>query len=171
MNRLVSIYKDPATYSGAPRFDFKYDARGRLRERLQYTWNSGTSAWDLVGDVRYVYDGFLLVQERNSSNAPQVSYTHGIDLSGSFEGAGGIGGYLERLTGYQSSNGTWSTAEYYHADANGNVTALMDSSENLTATYRYDPFGRTITSTGTSAATNTIRFSSKQIHENSAGGV
>ncbi len=38
---------------------------------------------------------------------------------------------------------------------------------NVTATYRYDPFGNTITTTGTNAANNVYRFSSKERHANS----
>jgi hypothetical protein len=43
-----------------------------------------------------------MIQERNASNVPTVSYTRGTDLSGSLEGAGGIGGLLARSSGYSS---------------------------------------------------------------------
>jgi hypothetical protein len=65
-------------------------------------------------------DGMLVIQERNASNTPAVVYTQGNDLSGSVEGAGGIGGLLGRSHGY--SSGSWSTHNHYHADGNGNVT-------------------------------------------------
>ena len=91
--------------------------------------------------------------------------TRGSDLSGSFEGAGGIGGLLARSHGYASTNGNWYTHNYYHADGNGNITYLVNSSQTLFASYRYDPFGNTISSSGSSA--NVYRFSSKEIHVNS----
>jgi RHS repeat-associated protein len=36
----------------------------------------------------------------------------------------------------------------------------------MAATYRYDPFGSTISSSGSIAATNVYRFSSKEVHPN-----
>jgi RHS repeat-associated protein len=81
------------------------------------------------------------------------------------EGAGGIGGLLARSYGY--SSGSWSTHHLYHADGNGNITALVDSSQAVAASYRYDPFGNTLSSSGTLAATNVYRFSSKEVHGSS----
>jgi RHS repeat-associated protein len=103
----------------------------------------------------------LVVQERNGSNVPQVHYTRGADLSGSLSGAGGIGGLLLRSSGY--SAGSWGAQNAYHGDGNGNVTALVDGSGTLQAVYKYDPFGNTIASTGSLAAANTMRFSSKPV--------
>lgn len=74
-----------------------------------------------------MYDGRRVIQERNSANTPTVTYNRGPDLSGSFEGAGGIGGLLARSHGYSGSTGAWSTHHYYHADGGGNITALAQS--------------------------------------------
>src|ERR1051326_4261387 len=81
------------------------------------------------------------------------------------EGAGGIGGLLSRSSGY--SGGNWSTHYYYHADGNGNITYLVDSTQALAASYRYDPFGAITASSGTLASANVYRFSSKEQHVNS----
>lgn len=144
--------------------DFFYDARSRLRKRTEQTWTG--SGWSSPVITQYVYDGLLVVQERNggAGGAPLVTYTRGPDFSGAVEGAGGIGGLLARTTGYSSGTGAWTSHQYYHADGNGNVTYLMTSGQALAASYRYDPFGRTITSSGTSSSANTYRFSSKEIH-------
>jgi RHS repeat-associated protein len=107
-----------------------------------------------------------VIQERDGSNNPQVVYTRGPDLSGTLEGAGGIGGLLARSDQYSSGNPTRNN--YYHADGNGNITYLVDSSQGLAARYRYDPFGNTIASGGTLEAANVYRFSSKECHTNSA---
>jgi RHS repeat-associated protein len=101
----------------------------------------------------------LIIQECNSGNTPQVTYTRGLDLSGTIEGAGGIGGLLMRSHGYSAGN--WSTHNAYHSDANGNVTALMSSAGVLQASYKYNPYGGLISSSGTLAGANTMRFSSK----------
>src|SRR5205809_628292 len=89
----------------------------------------------------------------------------GCDLSGSLEEAGGIGGLLARSHGY--SSGSWTNHNFYHADGSGNVTYLVNSSQSMVASYRYDPFGNTISSSGTLASVNVYRFSSKEIHVNS----
>src|SRR5436189_4334637 len=73
------------------------------------------------------------------ASAARYSYTHGTDLSGSLQGAGGIGGLLARSHGYSSGN--WSTHNFYHADGNGNITYMLNSSQSKVAEYRYDPFG------------------------------
>jgi len=106
-----------------------------------------------------------VIQERNGS--PTVSYTRGTDLSGGLEGAGGIGGLLGRSHSYASTNGNWYTHNFYHADGNGNVTYLVNSSQTLAASYRYDPFGNYISQSGSLADANVYRFSSKEIHVNS----
>ena len=137
-------------------------------------------------------------QERDGNNTPTVSYTRGTDLSGSMEGAGGIGGLLARSSGYSSGN--WTTHNFYFADGNGspremttggdsitikldirlqagfstrtlshgvNITYMLNSSQTMVASYRFDPFGNTISSSGTLASANVYRFSSKEIHANS----
>ena len=58
---------------------------------------------------------------------------------GTFEGAGGIGGLLARSDQY--SGGAWGRHVFYHADGNGNVTALIDSAQTVVATYRCNPYG------------------------------
>jgi RHS repeat-associated protein len=163
--------------NGDLRTDLTYDGLGRLRKRLEYTWvNNGGSpvggplvsgGWQLSSETHYIYDGYRVIQERDGSNNPTVSYTRGTDLSGSMEGAGGIGGLLARSSGYSSSTGNWSTHYFYHADGNGNVTYLADATQALAASYRYDPFGSLISSSGTLAAGNVYRFSSKEVHANS----
>jgi RHS repeat-associated protein len=50
---------------------------------------------------------------------------------------------------------------FYHADGNGNVTYLANSSGGTDAAYRYDPFGRWLAQTGPYASANVMRFSSK----------
>ena len=144
------------------RTEWVYDGRGRVRVRKEYTWNSG---YILTNEVHYVYDGMLVIQERDSNNTPAVSYTRGCDLSGRMEGAGGIGGLLARSHGY--SSGSWTTHNYYHADGGGNVAYMVNSSQSMVASYRYDPFGNTMSSSGTLASANLYRFSTKEIHPNS----
>ena len=159
-NRLTRI----TTRNGSPlRSDFTYDGLSRLRIRTEYTWYY--NQWSLASTTRYIYDAKRVIQERNEYNTPLVTYTRGKDLSGSLEGAGGIGGLLARSHGY--SGGAWSTHNFYHADGNGNITHMTDSGQSMVASYKYDPYGRTISSSGSLAAANLYRFSSKELHANS----
>ncbi|HEY5909954.1 MAG TPA: RHS repeat-associated core domain-containing protein [Verrucomicrobiae bacterium] len=157
-NRLIRV-----SYSTAYRTDFTYDALSRLRVRTEYTYYYGQ--WNVSSVTRYIYDGKRAIQERSGNNTPTVTHTRGKDLSGSLEGAGGIGGLLARSGGY--SGGTWTSHAFYHADGNGNITCMVDSGQSVVASYKYDPYGRTISSSGTLAAANLYRFSSKELHVNS----
>jgi RHS repeat-associated protein len=173
-NRLTMLLRTNGT--DITRSDFIYDGLGRLRERLEYVPDSGGAGagafsippignWVFSSGAIYIYDGWRVIQERDTNNTPTVSYTRGNDLSGSMEGAGGIGGLLARSDGYSSGN--WTIHNYYFADGNGNITYMLNSSQSMVASYRYDPFGNTISSSGTLASANVYRFSSKEIHANS----
>jgi RHS repeat-associated protein len=146
------------------RSQFVYDGRGRLRQSTEFSWDAGN--WVQTAQVRYIYDGMRVIQERDGTNTPVVSYTRGWDLSGSMEGAGGIGGMLARSHGYSSGN--WTNHNCYHADGNGNITYLVNSSQGLAASYRYDPYGNWIGGTGPLVEENVYRFSSKMYHWTSA---
>lgn len=120
--------------------------------------------WVPASETRYLYDGMLLLQERSNANNPLVTYTRGADLSGSLDGAGGIGGLLSRGAHATTSPYGVSTSAHYHADGNGNVTMLVGSgSPSVKAYYKYDPFGQTLASGGSLASANSMRFSSKPV--------
>ena len=69
-----------------------YDGLGRRRGRYEYLWFNGAWAWNL--QVEYVYDGNVVVQERWGGDEPWINYTRGLDVSGTWQGAGGVGGLL-----------------------------------------------------------------------------
>jgi RHS repeat-associated protein len=56
---------------------------------------------------------------------------------------------------------------YYHSDANGNVTMLINPSQYIVAKYLYDAFGNVLFAAGSLAQQNLYRFSSKEAHPNS----
>jgi len=125
------------------------------------------TAWALTNEVRYVYDTKVVVQERDQNNTAQVTYTRGKDLSGTFQGAGGIGGLLARTDSAQLTTGTGQSHAYYYADGNGNVTMLINTQQVVVAKYMYDPFGNVLAHSGPLAEANLYRFSSKESHLNS----
>src|SRR5579884_2180867 len=158
-NELISVWQ-----TNVWREDYVYDGKLRRRITRQFTWNG--SGWQLTNEVHYVYDGNVVIQERDQNNLPVVSYTRGVDLSGSLQGAGGIGGLLARTDmGRLTVNDPLASA-YYHADGNGNITALitglMDTNQVLVAKYLYDPYGNLLAESGPLAGANKYRFSSKE---------
>lgn len=158
-NQLIQVWVPNQWFS-----QFSYDGKMRRRIRQEYTWQSGT--WVQTNAVYYVYDGNTVIQERNINNLPTTTYTRGQDLSGSLEGAGGIGGLLSMtlniVLGLASSN-----SSYYHSDGNGNVTMLINPSQAIVAKYLYDAFGNVLSASGSLAQQNLYRFSSKEAQANS----
>lgn len=116
--------------------------------------------------TRYIYDGNLVLQERDGNNLPQVTYTRGTDLSGSLQDAGGIGGLLARTINPSTLNSQLLSfaSAFYHADGNGNITALIYSNQTIAAKYEYDPFGNLLSKSGPLADVNLYRFSSQEYH-------
>jgi RHS repeat-associated protein len=163
-NQLVAAQTDTSSTSTGSRGKtlWTYDARGRVRVREDYGWYAPGSYFLLSKTTRYLYDGMRVIQERNASNVPQVTYTRGLDLAGSWERAGGIGGLLAR-TAHSGANGVTYTPAFYHADGNGNVTYLLKLDQTMGASYTFDPYGRQLASSGTLANANTYRFSSKEL--------
>jgi hypothetical protein len=107
-------------------------------------------------------DANLVIQERDELNAPVVTYARGNDLSGSFEGAGGIGGLLAR------TDERASTSAYYHANRLGNVTMLISAQRIPLAKYVYDAFGNTLSINGRLADANAHPFATKEARPNPA---
>ena len=91
-----------------------------------------------------------------------ITYTRGTDLGGSLQRAGGIGGLLARSDNSKLAIGDSFASAFYHADGNGNITALMYSSQMLAAKYLYDPYGNTLAMSGPLASANHYRFSTKE---------
>lgn len=104
---------------------------------------------------RFVYDGWNLIRETQVSGLnTQISYfVWGQDLSGTLQGAGGVGGLLA-----VSRDGVMYFTAY---DGNGNVTDYVDTNGAVVAHREYDPFGETIVATGAMKNEFSHRFSTK----------
>ena len=87
-NQLVEV-----AIPGQAKSDFFYDGLGRRRIAQDYVW---TGTWTPTNEVHYIYDGNLVIQERDANNNVLVTYDRGLDLSGSLQGAFGVGGLLAR---------------------------------------------------------------------------
>ena len=154
-NRLVEMKRDVEAPTGAQqRLVFEYDWQGRRIRKQFYTYSSG---WQEQSDTVFLYDGWNLVAELNANAALGVvrTYVWGNDLSGSPQGAGGVGGLLwMRPAG--------GVAQFVAYDGNGNVAALVSGADgSLTARYEYGPFGEAVRVSGNLGEANLFRFSTK----------
>jgi RHS repeat-associated protein len=162
-NRLTQLETTTAAITaGLPkaRLVFNYDSLGRRTMKEVYNFPSGSAT--LVSGVRYVYQGWNLIAELNSSGTLQRSYAWGLDLSGSFGAMGGIGALLQMV----DHSGT--VASYLPGyDGSGNVAAMMKSDGTISAAYEYGPFGEQLREEGTYAPTNPFRSATKYTDEES----
>ena len=144
---------------------FGYDARSRLISASDLVFTNNECRLDLIvsnrydhigrrvkkitrdSEITFFYDGWNLVEERiayaNGTTAT-INYYWGKDLSGTLQGAGGVGGLLY-LTVHSSSptNSPIPDAQLYIPcyDNNGNVTRYLDANGNTVVQYGYDAFG------------------------------
>ena len=116
-NRLVNAD------NGSISIDFAYDYQGRLVEK-----DDGTAV------VVYFYDRWNRIAEYVNGSLSSTNLW-GIDLSGSSQGAGGVGGLLKEGSRYPTY------------DANGNIVQKLNSSGGTDMAVVYDPFGNIISGT------------------------
>ena len=140
------------------RLEFAYDFQGRRIQKKVFAWDSETSSWRLTSGSSFIYDAWNPIAELQTSNLKSTTnyYVWGLDLSGSLQGAGGVGGLL------MVQNASDSTTHFPAFDGNGNVMALVNSDTGaVSAEYEYGPFGEQLRATGAMAKANPFRFSTK----------
>ena len=128
-NRMVRMEAKFAPSNGQPAaLDFAYDHRGRCVAR---------------NGEHFVWDGYNIVAEvADSSNV--VYNTWGLDLDGTFQGLGGVGGLLSVDHGGRLSLPTY--------DANGNVTEYVGLDDGAVLSHsEYSAFGGVLRRNGAAA--------------------
>jgi RHS repeat-associated protein len=157
-NRLTAV----GSASGVPtnawrRVAWNYLPDGRWTERVISTWNGATYVAQSTN--RFVWDGQVLLAILDHTNGLATSFVRGLDLSGSLQGAGGVGGVLVVSI---ATNGN----HFCAFDGNGNVGALVSAiNGSFTANYEYSPFGETLSANGAVAKANPIRFSTQFVDD------
>ena len=153
-NRLVSLTNRLTVSTSAwKRVDFSYDAQGRRISKTVSNWVG--NGWQLSYSHRFVYDGWNLLAILDGPTSVMQSFLWGLDLSGTPQGAGGVGGLLALNAGTNQSH-------FVAFDGNGNVTALASVTNGaMTARYEYSPFGVLLIADGPMARFNAVRFSTK----------
>jgi len=167
-DRLLSV-APVAPVDGDLRAFYQYDGTGRRISKIVDRYNAGLAQWVADEARTFGYDGWNMVREgvvdtgAGATAETQVKqYTWGADLSGTAQGAGGVGGLLMAEQDDDPANpASPVTAYYYTNDANGNITTVADNLGNPVAQYEYDPYGRVVLAAGAYADANPYRFSSK----------
>ncbi|MGJ8634236.1 MAG: RHS repeat domain-containing protein [Luteolibacter sp.] len=148
-NRLIEVQE---AGTSVPLVRFVYDSQSR---RIAKTEGTETTL--------YLYDGWNPIWRGgfqplvSSTTVIEETYLWGTDLSGTMQGAGGVGGLLSVTQG--------GSAYYPSYDGNGNVSEYLDFSGAVAAHYEYDPFGKTVVATGSKAADFSHRFSTKPLDQ------
>ncbi len=150
-------------------------ATGRLRQRIEYTYDSqhrrvsrkvsvaNDGDWVVQSHALYVYDEWNVLAELDAlgGGRPQRTFAWGLDLSGTFQGAGGVGGLLFASLPSENEAGLHVHACTY--DSTANVIGLVSMRDGrVSATYDYDAFGGTLRTEGPAALSNPFRFSTKR---------
>jgi RHS repeat-associated protein len=150
------------------RVECAYDAQGRRIYKRVLTAEGMSTTFILKQSVVFLYDGWNMIAEIDTTTSARLirSYEWGLDISGTFDGAGGVGGLLVLRTHPSTINTQPSTGAYAPTyDGNGNVMELVNlANGSVSARYEYGAFGETISVDGESVAdANPIRFSTKYL--------
>jgi RHS repeat-associated protein len=155
--------------AGNTRIDNRYDPLRRQVLKQVSTWDTSTANWVLQKTVRFTYDGWNVIEEEQLQDSgsgfqPLAITRHiwGMDVSGTLQGAGGVGGLLKA----EETIGTAASSHYPWYDGNGNVVGLMRGNGTVDAVYRYSAFGgkaEVTVNSSTFAARNPYRFSTKYL--------
>ncbi len=114
---------------------------------------------------KYIWDGFNIAAEiiiDHVTPSTNISYyTWGIDLSGTLQGAGGVGGLLSDTKVDANGINTFCSL----SDANGNISEYVDDTGAVQAHYEYSATGEEVYSSGAMKDDFTHRFSTKPFDE------
>jgi RHS repeat-associated protein len=161
-NRLIAMESVASSKAvTCKRLEFAYDARSRRIVKQVYSGVKSGYTAKAASSTVFVYDGWNLVAEVDGQRGDVVrGYLWGTDLSGTPQGAGGVGGLL--MVADHTSGGR----HFVAYDGNGNVSALVGAQDGvLVEQYEYDPFGNPPASAKSAASGNPFRFSTKYTDE------
>ena len=132
-----------------------YDALGRrVKKETTFVAPFGTYPHERpICTTTYVYDGILPVLEEiknDEGTVGRTEYVWGKDLSGTLDGAGGVGGLL-----YVKIDGAIYIPLY---EAGGNIVAYVNASGQVVAKRAYSAFGQMFAHEGDQAIYNRLRI-------------
>ena len=131
------------------------DHQGRMVWKETKRRDAEAQSWEVETTANLLWDGYNIVQTLTHSQPHTLTnaFVWGLDISGTLQGAGGVGGLLAEV-----KDGSPYLAAY---DANGNVTEYLSADGTLATHYEYSPFGEIVAQSGDLADSFTHRFSTK----------
>ncbi|MCK9305651.1 MAG: hypothetical protein M0P27_09695, partial [Bacteroidales bacterium] len=151
-NRLISS----SNFTSGVLCEYAYDYQSRRISKTTLTPNPYSCL-----TTKYIWDGWNIAAEiiidQTIFTTNVNYYTWGLDLSGTLQGAGGVGGLLSdtKVTSYETNT------YFAVGDVNGNITEYMDTIGAIKAHYKYNSAGEITYQSGTMADDFTHRFSTK----------
>ena len=173
---IDGVSKQTLTFDAANQINnsdgsYGYDPAGNLTTQpgLDHVgpYNSANqlTAVNPTGGTKQTYnyagsDNLERVQAGGSAEAYTVKGQGGQLQLGAYQPAGDPAvAYIERDPNGAPEVLVWHGNDYYLMPDNlGSITALVDTSGNVTASYSYDPWGNITATSGTLAGANLIRF-------------
>ena len=154
-NRLVSVTPTNPVY-GSRAIENVYDHRSRRIKKIVRHYDGSGMGWNVESTHVFVWDGWNIVIEQTTfadSTTRTIEYFWGNDVSGSEQGAGGVGGLLATRI-----DGVFYVPVY---GGNGNIMMYVAGNGWIAAQYDYDPYGNIRQSSGPLASQFAFGFSTK----------
>ena len=159
-NRLISV--DPRfPVEGSFAVENRYSHKNLRVRKIVRCYTDG--GWTDYATHDFTYDGGNIVLERITladGTIRTCEYFWGNDLSGTEQGAGGVGGLIA-----VSVDGLFFIPCYDH---NGNSVCYVSESGTIAAQYVYDPYGNVIVAVGPNVDLFSLGFSTKY-HDREVG--
>ncbi len=151
----VPVYMQYYEQTGPAVCELRWSGPGVSKQIISSSYLT-TRSTTVRKETRYVYDGWNIVAELDSSNqgssafasCPKQKHVWGLDVSSSTQGAGGIGGLLFTRDG---------SSDYFAIyDGRGNVTGMLNSplpgfsgaQGQVVAGWQYNAFGEQVAAVG-----------------------
>jgi len=140
-------------------FMFTYDSHGRRIAEMVLLFDSTNSKGITSLGASFLYDGWNSVMALHDAHEVMDTFTWGLDMKGSFQSAGGVGGLL-----FKDSKPPQRQTVILVYDGNGNVIAseLMDTG-NIFAEFEYDVFGQDVRADVSTLLENRFGFATKYL--------
>lgn len=157
LDQLVEAEEhNPESGAVARKLEFTHDLEGRRVEKRVKVNGA------LTKRITTLYDGWRPILDiEYSGTGLEIArriYTWGPDVSGSLDGAAGIGGLIEI---FEIKNGI-SQKFLPVYDSAGNIVQLLDNLGAPIAAYEYGPFGEKLDVDGSAAESCPLRFQTKR---------
>src|ERR1035437_1427607 len=140
---------------------FTYDANGNLTAKpgQTYAYNSLNQTTSITTAGSPIAMAYADIGQSERTSSGSSSFLTGL-LGMTRQSGGSTLAFTRTPGGSLVSMRSGSNHFYYIFDALGSVIALTDGSGAIAASYTYDPYGTTLTSSGAQASVNPFRFAS-----------